>query len=271
MTRVCLAIPGSAFLFVSLLFAPLVRANSDNPQSQTPAAPQSAEESTNGLSGEDLARLYLIKKQYHEAEGVLRQLAQQHPKNAVYWNELGVSLHSQLDLTSALKCYQKSAKLDPHYADALNNAGTVWYARKKYARAIRSYKKAIAIRGDYATFYMNLGYAYFGQKEYRDSIASFRKALQIDPDAFDTGRSRAGTIIQDRSLSTDRGRFYFLLAKSFAEAGNVERCVTYLRKAREEGFRELNSVKTDPSFATVLNNPAVQEVLTPKPPETVEP
>jgi len=35
----------------------------------------------------------------------------------------------------------------------------------------------------------------------------------------------------------DRGRFYFLLAKSFAEAGNLERCLIYLRKARMKATR----------------------------------
>jgi len=68
---------------------------------------------------------------------------------------------------------------------------------------------------------MNLGFAYFAEKEYHDSIASFREALQIDPAAFDNNRARMGTVVQDRSLSSDRGKFYFLLAKSFAESGNV--------------------------------------------------
>ena len=30
------------------------------------------------------------------------------------------------------------------------------------------------------------------------------------------------------------------MAKSFAEAGNVERCAIYLRKARDEGYKEFN-------------------------------
>ncbi|MGB9477881.1 MAG: tetratricopeptide repeat protein, partial [Candidatus Acidiferrum sp.] len=170
----------------------------------------------------------------------------------------------------ALKCYQKSSKLDPHYADAQNNAGTIFYERKKYSKAIRSYKKAILLRDDYAGFYMNLGYAYFGQKDYADSMAAFRKALEIDPNTFDPSRSRSGTIIQDRTISSDRAQFYFLLAKSFAESGNVERCVIYLKKARDEGYKDLDAVKSDPSFATVLKDPAVQDFLTEKTAGTVQ-
>src|ERR1700737_1439620 len=223
------------------------------------------------LSDEDQARLYLIKKQYREAQDLFHRLTMEHPKNAVYWNELGITFHNQVELSAALKCYEKSAKLDSHYADAVNNMGTIWYERKKYPKAIRAYKRAIAIRNDFSPFFMNLGYAYFGKKEYDDSIASFRKALELDPDAFDVSKSRAGTIIQDRSIRTDRGLFYFLLAKSFASAGNIDRCVIYLRKARDEGYADINSAKSDPSFAKVIADPAIQEGLAPKPLETPQP
>ena len=127
------------------------------------------------------------------------------------------------------------------------------------------------VKNDFAAFYLNLGFAYFGQQNYDDSIASFRKALQIDPSAFDNSRARMGTVIQDRSLSSDRGKFYFLLAKSFGEAGYVERCVIYLKKAKDEGYKDYTAAKTDPSFAAVLKDPAVQEVLASKPEETVQP
>ena len=170
-----------------------------------------------------------------------------------------------------MKCYEKSAALDAHYADPVNNLGTVWYEKKKYAKAIRSYKRAIGIKDSFAPFYLNMGYAYFGEKNYEESIAAFRKGLAVDPDAFDMSKSRSGTVIQDRSLSTDRGLFHFLLAKSFAQAGDVDRCLIYLRKSRDEGYKDLLAAKTDPAFAGVLKNPEVQEVLEPKPAETVQP
>ena len=269
MTRHYLAIPISSFLLVPILFPSCAQTNPDTPQGQLPAAAVSQEAQRN-ISQEDLARLYLVRKQYREAQEVFHRLTIQQPKNAVYWNELGISFHNQAELSSALKCYQRATKLDPKYSDAQNNIGTIYYERKKYGKAIRSYKHAIDLRADFAPFYMNLGYAYFGEKNYEESIAAFRRALQIDPDSFNTGRSRAGTVVQDRSLRGDRARFDFLLAKSFAEAGNVERCIVYLKKAREEGYKDFNSVKSDPSFAAVLKDPAVQELLAQKVAETVE-
>ena len=71
-------------------------------------------------------------------------------------------------------------------------------------------------------------------------------------------------MLQDRSVS-DRGRFYFLLAKSFAEAGNFDRSLLYLRKAKEEGYASMNDLKSDPSFSAMLKLPETQEILAPKP------
>jgi tetratricopeptide (TPR) repeat protein len=269
MTRHHLAIPGGSFLLISLVFPAVAQTPRENPP-----APQSTSATAEGgaqkLSDEELGRLYLVRKQYREAQEVFRKLTIEHPKNAVYWNELGISLHNQMDLASALKCYEKSAKLDPKYPDPQNNIGTIQYERKKYTKAIRSYKRAIAVRDDFAPFYLNLGYAYFGQKKYEDSIGAFRKALELDPFAFDPTKAHSGTVVQDRSIASDRAHFYFLLAKSFAQSGDVERCALYLKKAKDEGYQDMNSVNSDAAFARVVKNPSIQEILSAKPPDTTQ-
>src|SRR2546430_1776582 len=111
---------------------------------------------------------------------------------------------------------------------------------------------------------------YMARKEYQEAISSFRQALALDPQLFEHNSSRNGSILQDRSVG-DRGRFYFLLAKSFAGTGNLERCLIYLRKAKDEGYKELSAVKSDPSFAAVLKDPSVQEGIAPRPPSSPQP
>ena len=239
------------------------------------AQPQSPAESSvivvkPELSDEQLADLYMVRKDYREAAQVYKRLADQNPQNPVYLNKLGIALHQQSALSQALKCYERAWKADPTYADAQNNVGTIWYQRKRYGKAIKAYQKAIAIRSDMAVLHSNLGYAYFGEKKYEQAITSFRQALALDPQLFEHNSSRSGSILQDRTVG-DRGRFYYLLAKSFAAAGNVERCLVYLRKAKDEGYKELAAAKTDPTFAAVLKDPGIQEVLAPKPPENTRP
>jgi len=220
------------------------------------------------LSDEQVGDLHMVRKEYREASQVFKRLSDSEPRNAVYLNKLGISLHQQAALTLAIRYYERAVKMDPTYADAENNIGTVWYQRKRYGKAIRAYQKAINLRKDMPVLYSNLAYAYFEDKKYEQSLASFRQALTLDPTFFEQSGSRTGSVLQDRSVD-DRGRFYFLLAKSFAEAGNLERCIIYLRKAKDEGFTAMAAAKADPVFAAYLKVPEVQEALAPKPTDRV--
>jgi tetratricopeptide (TPR) repeat protein len=241
------------------------------PQAQPPSPAQSSVIVVRpDLSDEQMADLYMARKEYREASVLYKRLSDQNPQNPVYLNKLGIALHQQAALGPAMKYYERAVKADPAYADAENNIGTIWYQRKKFGKAIKAYQKAIAIRDDMPVLYSNLAYAYFGDKKYELAIASFRQALSIDPQLFDRGSSRNGSVLQDRTVG-DRGKFYFLLAKSYAEAGNLERCLIYLRKAKDEGYKELAAANSDPSFAAALKDPAIQEVLAPKPADSPQP
>lgn len=267
-----------SFLLVSLTLPTIGQTSDDTPresfvppmQTQSQVSNAQANPAERQISGEELGDLYMARKQYREAVDQYRSLSEQNPRNAVYLNKLGIALHQQTALSAALKYYERAVKVNPKYADAENNIGTIWYQRKKYSKAVRAYQKAIKMRDDMPVLYSNLGYAYFSQGKYDDSITAFRTALAKDPQFFERGSSRTGSILQDRSVP-DRGRFYFLLAKSFAEAGNLDRAIFYLRKAKEEGYAQLNEVKKDPAFAAVLQDPVVIDLLAPKPVESAQP
>jgi len=275
MTRFRLALPVSSLLVCLTL--PTIGQTSDDTrkesfvpmQTQPQTSAANATPAERQLSGEELGDLYMARKQYREAGEQYKILADQDPRNAVYLNKLGIALHQQSALTAALKYYERAVKADPRYADAQNNIGTIWYQRKKYGKAVRAYQKALKMRDDMPVLYSNLGYAFFSEGKYEDSIIAFRTALAKDPQFFERSNSRTGSILQDRSVP-DRGRFYFLLAKSFAETGNIERCILYLKKAKEEGYKQIAEIKKDPAFSVVLKNPEVIDLIAPKPVEAAE-
>jgi tetratricopeptide (TPR) repeat protein len=221
------------------------------------------------ITDEQMGDLYMVRKQFREAAEMFKKLSDQDPRNPVYLNKLGIALHQQTALSLALKYYERAVKVDPRYADAENNVGTIWYQRKKFEKAIKAYNKAIAMRSDMAVLYSNLGYAYFGEKKYEEAIAAFHHALILDPQLFEHNGSRSGSILQDRSVD-DRGRFYYMLAKSYAQAGDLDRCIHYLRKAKDEGYKNFTDIKKDPAFGAALKDPAVQELLLPKPVDSAQ-
>lgn len=272
MTRLGMAVSAGFFLFTLSIpsvgqslkatkSAVLVPGQAQVPSTQDPVIVVKPQ-----ISDEQMGDLYMVRKQYREAADLYKKLSDQQPRNAVYLNKLGIALHQQLALGMALKYYERAVKMDPHYADAENNVGTIWYQRKKYGKAIKAYEKAIEMRDDMAVLYTNLGYAYFGDKKYQEAIASFRQALTLDPQVFDRTGSRNGSILQDRGVE-DHGKFYYMLAKSYAQAGDLERCLRYLRRAKDEGYKQISDIQKDPAFAAALKHPAIQEILAPKPTE----
>jgi Tfp pilus assembly protein PilF len=205
------------------------------------------------------AALDMIHKDYAGAADVYKELLRQTPNDAVIWNRLGIAYHQQSLLGDALRCYEHATKADKKNGDGWNNMGTVYFQEKKFAKAIRTYKKAIALNGERATFYGNIGIAYMNNKKVPEALDAFRHAVKLDPDVF-SGSSSVGTVLQDRSVG-NRGMFFFMMAKSFAGAGNVDRCVYYLRKSRDEGYADFSKATTDPGFSSVLTNPSVRELL----------
>lgn len=268
MKRFGVAIPLAGFL-LAICTASASRSQ-DIPAQKAPPAAAAQAPSPASVCDAESADLHMARKEFKEAADCYRQLTVRFPGNPAYHNKLGIACHQLGLLKPALKSYERAAKADPAFADALNNIGTIWYQRKKYGKAIKAYRKGIAVRPDMAVLHSNLGYAYFAQNKMAEAIASFRRALEIDPGFFEHPGARTASMLQDRTVA-DRGRFYFLLAKSFAEAGNEERCLHYLRKSRDEGYKELAAVKTDPSFSKLLANPELQELLAPRPAEPISP
>ena len=201
--------------------------------------------------------IYMARKMFREAVEVYKEGP---ADSAVLMNKTGIGYHQMLDIETARKYYQRAIKLNPEYAEAINNLGTIEYSRKSYRRAINDYKKALRIAPQSASIYSNLGTAYFARKDYKDAAAMFQHALYLDPEVFEH-RNSHGVLLQERSVE-ERAKFHFYLAKTYAKAGMNERALLYIRKAIEEGFKERKKFQEDPEFAQMQKLPEFQELLT---------
>ena len=205
------------------------------------------------------ADILMARKEYSDAAGAYVQILLNDPKNAQLMNKIGVAFQQLGDLDRSEKFYKRAMHADKKFASAANNCGTIEYEKKHYSKAISLYSKALDLHSDLPTVYSNLGYAYFADKQYPQAMDSFQKALALDPTIFDR-RGLGGTIVQQRT-ATDPGLFYFYVAKTYAQAGDAERAAHYLKLARDDGYAGFLSAQTDPAFAKVIKDPALQEVL----------
>ena len=254
----------AAFLVtLSFLLGAELRAqgSGSNPPTRPSASP-SAGSTQEPLSPKDMqverAKIYMATKRYEQAIETYQQLSKSEPRNAQYLNMIGIAYLNLTNLNQAQKYFERAVKVDKKYFSALNNLGMVWYEQRNYRRAIREYQRAVVIAPTEASVYANLGYAYYHSKKDVDAGDAFRKALQLDPHVFEHTSGGVGSLVQDRTVA-DHGHFFFIMAREYAQLGDAEHCAEYLRKSADEGYKDVVKAKTDPAFAKVVNDPAIQD------------
>ena len=250
MSFVSLLVLGSGLAFQTPPTVPASDGFRPSSSSQT-AAPNAA------LTPEVRGDIMMARKMYREALDFYKPGAE---KDAVLANKAGIAYHQLQDLNNAEKYYQKAIKLKPKYSEALNNLGTVYYAKKSYRRAINQYKTALRVAPASASVLSNLGTAYFARKQYDLAMQAYQQAMAIEPDIFEP-HNGGGVMVQERSIE-ERAGYYYVLAKTCAKAGQIDRTLQYIRKALENGFKDRKKFQADPEFATFQDNPEFQEILT---------
>jgi tetratricopeptide (TPR) repeat protein len=183
--------------------------------------------------------------------------------SAMLWNKKGMSYLLLQRPDKAARCFDQAIKADKQAPESYNNRGYVEQMKKRYDKAISYYRKAIALRSDDAVFYYNLGSAYFGKHDFPDAAKQYRTAFTLDPNIF-IRVSRTGIMAQATSPE-DRAAFSFMVAKMYAQAGDNDHSLEYLRKAMEDGYRKINEVYTDREFATLRTDKRFEELMSQRP------
>ena len=179
------------------------------------------------------------------------------------WNKEGIALLFLQRSKEAQKCFEQALAIDKNSAEGLNNLGFIAQIQKRYNRAIKYYNKALEIRPNSPTFHYNLGSAYFAKHDYQKATQEYHTAYQIDPDIFQRV-SKMGIMAQTSSPE-DRAAFSFMVAKMYAQSGDIEHSLEYLRKAMEEGFKNIKEVYNDAVFANLREDPRFAELMAQKP------
>jgi tetratricopeptide (TPR) repeat protein len=95
------------------------------------------------------------------------------------YNNLASLLHSVGELAAAMKIYEKTLQIDPHFVTGYYNLGATLKAQGDFLRAIEAYKKAIALAPDYAPAYQNLGVVWLKVGAVEESKQAFAKAIAL--------------------------------------------------------------------------------------------
>ncbi|HUO27262.1 MAG TPA: tetratricopeptide repeat protein [Candidatus Aquilonibacter sp.] len=204
------------------------------------------------------SKLYLDALDYYDAA-----LAKK-PEDPRLLNKIGITELMMQRYREAKKSFERAIRADREFADAYNNLGVVFYEARKYRSAVKQYRHAIAKDDTSASFFSNLGAAYFSRRQFEPAVVAYQHALELDPEVFER-TSRSGVQAQLPSPE-DRARYDYTVAKLYAKMGFSDRSLEYLRRAREDGYKDLKDVYKDVEFTQLRKDPRFAELMEEKTP-----
>ena len=203
-------------------------------------------------------------------------IVQAKSEEAVRINNIGAELLRQGKLTEAITQFRYAVTLEPWYAPAWRNLGYALDKQGQLDEAVAAYQKALELEPELNT-YNNLGVLYDKQGRYDQAIQEYQKALKLDPanatvlKNLENARQNQG-IMQDRQIRIAQAqkevearpidpRAAYNLARVYASFDEKDDAFTWLAKALQLGFDDLEFVKTDPVLAGLRTDPRFEQVL----------
>jgi len=157
--------------------------------------------------------MMLKKGEYTMAINFFQQAIDGDPKNANYWNMIGLALGPIGELEEAVNSFKKSLELAPEITDVHNNLGTVYIEMKEYEKAMKEFGKVLKDKTYQTPYfvYFNIGLLNKKQKKTEEAIFAFEQAVRLKSDFI---------------------RVYKELAPLYYEKNMYEQCLSAIKKTK---------------------------------------
>ncbi|NCC22986.1 MAG: methyltransferase domain-containing protein [Alphaproteobacteria bacterium] len=177
-----------------------------------------------------------------QAEELWRKLIDIDPRNAVFWNGLGVVFESQEKREQALESYMTATSCKPLW-EACLNAGRLSVVLGKHEAAVQFLSQAIDIDDSRPQGWKELAVAYFAMRKYEHAILLLNKAVEMDPDSKDVYSGYLSFIFRE----------YFPVKHS----EHFERAMLNCLSIENNDFERLSKAWHE----TIFINPAINPVI----------
>ncbi len=171
-----------------------------------------------------LGREHYAKREFDQAERVLRDILAEHDKYADVHDMLGVICHSRGNFVAAEHHFERALELNPAYTEAALNLAVTYNDRGKYDKAKEIYAKIKSgpagsgpsldpfARGKIANMHASVGEAYADAGLVREAILEYQSATRLCPEFSDLQVRLAALHRQIGDLPAARGCYEAALA-----------------------------------------------------------
>jgi Tfp pilus assembly protein PilF len=204
-----------------------------------------------GLSG-------LARGEYKRAAEALRMAVEIKPDSPKAHNYLGLCYFQEKDYEPAKGQFEKAAALDPNFATAYNNLAGVYSIKLQFDKAEDMYKKALALAPDLVSANYSLGILLSNLGRPSEGSRYLLRGIALDPEYLEKHKD---LVTSFTSMSFDMRETYFTYAMAYASAGDIDRTVEYLGRARKAGFANWPRILGEKEFDRVRDDPRIQAFL----------
>jgi tetratricopeptide (TPR) repeat protein len=148
------------------------------------------------------------KKDYQNAESVLKQVLSQTKRYADVQNMMGVIQHADGRFSSAIQHFKKAIEINPRYTEAIMNLAVLYNDLGQYKDAKKLYDQLKkqpkakdqtiepVLRGKLSNMHMEVGDVYRATGAHKLAIEEYDKALKLNPGYVDI-RTKLGQSLRE--------------------------------------------------------------------------
>ena len=161
-----------------------------------------------------IGKQHFDQRHYAEAEHYLRRVIEENPRYADVFNMLGVISHVEGKFATAIDCFEKALKINPHYTEAILNLAVLYndlgqyekakklYSRLKTRKGEKSFTIEPVLRGKLSNLHADIGDIYRSIGLFALAIEEYRKALMLNPTYLDI-RTKLGQALRENGRVND--------------------------------------------------------------------
>jgi Flp pilus assembly protein TadD len=199
-----------------------------------------------------------IHKDYGSAVADYQKALRADPKDSMLYNKLAIAEFQFGEKSAARKHLRQAVKLDPHNAIAFNNLGVIDLMDRKYKASVNHLKQALALDESDATAHVNLAEAWMDLRQVDRAMTEYSRALELNRDILSSDN---GGVVAQVTTPEQRAYISFLIAKLYAEKGNIDGALEYLRRAKDDRFPDLARVYSEKEFAALWTDPRLEKIV----------